>query len=71
MRNSIIAAVAVISMCSIATIFSAHASWSGPEGSGSVSTIIDEQESFPLCSFKFERLLPINPDDVVLIKICA
>jgi hypothetical protein len=69
MHNSIIAIV-IISVCSIATIFSAHANWNGPEGSRYAPTIIDEQESFPLCSFPTEHSLAINPDGL-LVKICT
>ena len=69
MRNFSIAAAA--SVLSIAASFAANASLTAPDQPQSEPTRIEELDYFPMCGLSFEPLIKINPDRLVLIKICT
>jgi hypothetical protein len=71
MRSWIIAALAAITLFHIAASLSAHAISTRTHAFRSAAIKLKEQGYFPLCSLPFERLLPVNPDRFVLIKICT
>jgi hypothetical protein len=70
-RNRIIAASAAITVLFVAVSRSAYARSKGTEASQSAPTKVNEQGYFALCSLPLESLLQVNPDGLVLIKICT
>lgn len=68
MRNFTMTAAA--GLLSITVSFSAKASLTGLDQPQSESTIIEEQDYFPMCGLPLELQKKVKPDRLVLLKIC-
>ena len=71
MINWITTAIAAIGFMYVAVSSPVHAISTRADASRSEAFGAEEQALFPLCSLPLKRLLPVNPDGPVLIRICT